>query len=437
MAYDVFLSYCRDDTPVMHRIRNDMQAASLKVWTDEGIAPGSHSWKRAIQEAILSSTCLVALLSPEAAQSRWVLAEMDFAELHDKPIYIILARGEEREVIPFGYAAFQWVDIREDLQYSNQIERLLGTIQERLENPTPPVPLILPKPFEWCEIPAGDVTVQYREGEARYTLERYYMAKYPVTTEQYQAFCDDPEGYANPHWWDYSSHAGQWRKKNTRPRPPAFAEPEAPREMVTWYEAMAFCRWLSARTGYTITLPTEQQWQRAAQGDDARVYPWDNHISSRFNFADANPESAMELVMAYDAALVQLIEKGPLALQAEMVTNGTRRDEIRRLIDDLKEKIDTSRANTYENGLGCTTPVTKYLNGVSPYHVMDMSGNVWEWCRTSLTPDERAEVTGNARRVLRGGAWSVYQYAARAAHRTGENPANRESDIGFRVVCLV
>ncbi|MCE7891253.1 MAG: formylglycine-generating enzyme family protein, partial [Sorangiineae bacterium PRO1] len=43
---------------------------------------------------------------------------------------------------------------------------------------------------------------------------------------------------------------------------------------ISWYEAMAFCTWLSKKAGENILLPTEPQWQRAAQGDDGRLYPW-------------------------------------------------------------------------------------------------------------------------------------------------------------------
>jgi formylglycine-generating enzyme required for sulfatase activity len=49
---------------------------------------------------------------------------------------------------------------------------------------------------------------------------------------------------------------------------------EQPVVGVSWYEAAAYCKWLSELTGEAITLPTEQQWQRAAQGDDGRAYPW-------------------------------------------------------------------------------------------------------------------------------------------------------------------
>jgi hypothetical protein len=107
MRHHIFLSYSRKDTAVMQQLRHDLNMAGLSIWTDEGIEPGTSSWKRAIESAILDAGCLVAILSPDASQSQWVRAELDFAELQGISIFPILARGEERTSIPFGFAASQ------------------------------------------------------------------------------------------------------------------------------------------------------------------------------------------------------------------------------------------------------------------------------------------------------------------------------------------
>jgi formylglycine-generating enzyme required for sulfatase activity len=140
---------------------------------------------------------------------------------------------------------------------------------------------------------------------------------------------------------------------------------------VSWYEALAFCRWLGEQTGENILLPTEQQWQRAAQGDDNRTYPWG-------------------------------------------------------------EGIDDSRCN-YSRNVGRTTPVTNYPAGASPYGVMDMSGNVWEWCLTQYD-DGSEDIEGTNRRVLRGGSWNNSDHYVRAAYRYYGNPYDWYYSIGFRVV---
>jgi formylglycine-generating enzyme required for sulfatase activity len=122
-----------------------------------------------------------------------------------------------------------------------------------------------------------------------------------------------------------------------------------------------------------ITLPSEQQWQRAAIGDTGWVYPWGNDFDPR-------------------------------------------------------------RCNSKESGMGKPTPVTQYPNGASPYGVFGMSGNVWEWCLTEWGGESK-DIISKSRRVLRGGSWSYLDHDARAAARANRNPASRSSSYGFRVVC--
>jgi formylglycine-generating enzyme required for sulfatase activity len=202
-----------------------------------------------------------------------------------------------------------------------------------------------------------------------FEVERFYLAKYPITNAQYQAFVDASDGYRKIEWWDFSTEAKTWRNKNAQPQPTTFEGDDRPRTNVTWYEALAFCRWLSRQSGQTITLPTEQQWQRAAQGDDNRRYPWgDEFDEARCNF------------------------------------------------------------NSRE-----TTPVDYYPAGVSPYGVMDLCGNVWEWCLTEWGTDS-VELTGSNIRSLRG--CSYYENRANRLllnYRSGGNPPDRNFFTAFRI----
>ena len=229
----------------------------------------------------------------------------------------------------------------------------------------------LPTPFEWCEIPAGKVTL-----ETGHTFEvtAFQMAKYPITNAQYEVFLKAKDGYAEARWWDYSEGAQQWRAANMTPKNTAFGGDVLPRTSVTWYDSVAFCRWLSSRTGQKIMLPSEQAWQRAAQGDDGRTYPWGN------------------------------------------------------------QKPDKELCN-----FGCnvwqTTSVTQYPTGASPYGVMDMAGNVWEWCLTEWDWDTAAlNINGNNRRVLRGGSWDLSDDDVRSSSRDWNSPDDWSYNIGFRCV---
>jgi hypothetical protein len=218
-----------------------------------------------------------------------------------------------------------------------------------------PILDILPTPFEWCAIPARQVNI---EGQA-FDVQPFFMAKYQTTYEQFQVFINAADGFHNDEWWLGLA------KRESKPGNHRFTHAEnLPRENVSWYDAVAFCRWLSSKVGYEVRLPTEWEWQWAAQGPDGRAYPWgDEYIQGYAN---------------------------------------------------IDEKNSGISGGTY---LEKTTPVGSYPKGASPYGVLDMSGNVWEWCLNEYDNPGQIETTGNARRVLRGGSWSDADNNARAGYR--------------------
>lgn len=508
MNHHIFLSYSRADKALMHQIWQEFEGAEFTVWTDEGIELGTPSWREEIQNAIKSTGCLVCILSPSSANSRWVKEELAFADMHNKPLFLILARGDERESVPFGYATFQWVDIRDMAQYKSQMNELIDIIRKRIVEPedvtipsvekrdrdedyalimrvmgstdrdhlrsakllwhafqqvhgddfdpehiqhrlvdvdmpnlpsAPPrvilqemleatqnlspdallehlqkqvlaetsrlhnddthtnrlietssfpkdmltkIPdppeiegTILPPPFQWCHVPSGKVTITLPDGEDRsaYVLQ-FYMAKYPITTAQFQVFIDDPDGYADEEWWDFSEAAENWRAKNRRPRRATTAHDE-PRTNISWYEAVAFCQWLTYRVDLEteiILLPTEQQWQLAAQGDDNRVFPWGNNFDPQY-------------------------------------------------------------ANTRESNIGKPTPVQRYFKGASKYGIYDLCGNVDEWCLTEFISGKN-NITGSSSRVLRGGSYKAPAKNSTCRSRSLDGPIGTSPDDGFRVV---
>jgi formylglycine-generating enzyme required for sulfatase activity len=235
---------------------------------------------------------------------------------------------------------------------------------------------VLPSPFEWCHIPAGNVVLDdassYGGTEGgRVWVEAFFIARYPITNVQYDVFVDDPDGYPNHGWWGYSPDAQKWRRDNPKPLGTAFGNHHLPCTHITWYEAVAFCDWLSYKTGLEITLPTEEQWQRAAQGDTAWAYPWG-------------------------------------------------------------DEIDPDRCN-YGGHVGQPTPVTQYPSGASPFGVMDMIGNVFEWCLTEWGTGKN-DVAGSGPRVLRGGAFLNDPDKAHCASRLRQAPSISADSCGFRIV---
>lgn len=241
---------------------------------------------------------------------------------------------------------------------------------------------VLPMPITWCEIPAGEVTMTdlkgYLDRARKYAVDAFAIAKHPVTCGQYAHFMADG-GYDRRELW---TDAGwEWREEDEQTQPDFwwndyFNQPQRPVVGVSFYEALAFCNWLNQVADTDgITLPTEQQWQRAAQSEDDRPYPWG-------------------------------------------------------------DEFDSGRCNTKESGIVTTTDIGNYPSGESPYGVADMSGNVWEWCITEWASGTNTG-KGDETRVIRGGSWFDAGNTARVSVRRDSVPFMRFSYYGFRCCVAV
>ena len=217
----------------------------------------------------------------------------------------------------------------------------------------------------WCDVPGGEISLEGCAGSCH--VEPFQISKYPITWAQYSAFLQAPDGFQNPQWSEglapHAEHAGGGRKR------PA----NHPAENVSWFDTVAFCRWLSGRFGYEVRLPTEWEWQQAATGGDpARSYPWG-------------------------------------------------------------AEWDARRANTLESSLQRTTAVGMYPHGASPVGAQDMSGNVYEWCVNEHENPEKVGLGGSAPRAVRGGSWQWEPKYAGATVRGPDVPDVRIPDHGLRV----
>ena len=126
----IFLSYSRADAAVMKRVRKVLNKHDIKVWTDEGLSPGTESWKTTIEEAIRSATGMVVILSPRSYKSKWVKRELGYAIAQGLKIFPILASGDESNAIPIELINSQWADIREKSNAADQLEKLVTAIKE-------------------------------------------------------------------------------------------------------------------------------------------------------------------------------------------------------------------------------------------------------------------------------------------------------------------
>ena len=247
---------------------------------------------------------------------------------------------------------------------------------------------------ELIQVPAGAVTLghpTHPDASPQHPLElaAFHIGKYPVTNAEFAEFIA-ARGYAAERYWTAMGWRWLRSKPQTEPgfwRDARFNAARQPVVGVTWYEAAAFCAWLSEAQGREFRLPTEAEWERAARGTlDARAFPWG-------------------------------------------------------------DQWKTSRANTAELGLGRTTPVDAFPSGTSPFGVWDLAGNVSEWTLSKWgmnwqeleygypyrAGDGREGIEGSAARVLRGGSWFNPSIEAQVWRRARFLPGSRASNIGFRL----
>ncbi|MDX2078679.1 MAG: SUMF1/EgtB/PvdO family nonheme iron enzyme [bacterium] len=269
---------------------------------------------------------------------------------------------------------------------------------------------ILPPPFAWITIPAGQVTLKkhkydydYIKADTTFTVPTFQIAKYPITNAQYAKFIE-AGGYNDKQWWTeagWTARSENWQETYDPDGPGghvggrvktdiAWTEPsewtpsswnkeirhdDQPVCGVSWYEAIAFCRWLTHATGEAVTLPTDQQWQRAAGGDDGRLFPWGNE---------------------WDAT---------------------------RCANSIGTRTHNRSLVYHYEGVGD-----------SPFGVVDMVGNVEEWCLTAFKTGAN-DLEGDASRVIRGGSKGVaviepFYVTARPFNTV----VTRNNNTGLRIV---
>lgn len=286
----------------------------------------------------------------------------------------------------------------------------------------------------FVEIPAGPFSMgsdKKRDRQAydnelpqhEVRLPVYYMARYPVTVAQFRAFMDD-SGYKPVD--ENSLHGGL---------------PNHPVVAVSWYDAIAYCNWLTkclqewentpeplgtllrvgvdGRGPWQITLPSEAEWEKAARGG-----------------VEITTEPVVRPASADFA-------RARVTVNMQSNTNPSRSYP-------WGNKPEPNRTNYVQTGLGRTSAVGCFPGSASPYGLEELSGNVWEWTRSLWGKDwdkpkfrypydstdgrEDLDAPQEVLRVLRGGSFSNSGRYVRCALRDGYYPYNRGSHFGFRVV---
>lgn len=245
-------------------------------------------------------------------------------------------------------------------------------------------------------------------GKHAVSLPEYYIAAYPVTVSQFKQFFDDEKR-------NYQFNVSNKTLLSDRlPRD----NPNHPITFVTWYDAMAYCKWLNQKMtlvadercrdsnnpieklfwskildgSLKVTLPSEAEWEKAARGINGQNYPWEGNA------------------------------------------------------------ITPAHANYQQTKIGAVTPVGCFPLGKSPFGAYDMSGNVWEWTRSlwgapnhleysypyTNKTEERENINAGDKvmRIIRGGTHTNPAWRMRCAARNRDYPDGSNDFTGFRVAIV-
>ncbi len=239
----------------------------------------------------------------------------------------------------------------------------------------------------WLPVaPGGKITIK----DETFNVAPFCIAKYPITYAQYEAFVKAKDGYNNPEWWKGMPQGYQKQKLYNQ----RFGSLNNPRDTISWYQSVAFGRWLNARLkgwqfpaagnpagaplilgqNAQVRLPLEWEWQWAAQGgSQQREYPWGDWQKGYANTKEA----------------------------------------------DLKRAIAA--------GL--------YPQGAAECGALDMAGNLWEWCLNKYDKPKEIGVDASGDvRVLRGGLYHLPRVLASCVYRYSSLPGPDSDHVGFRVV---
>lgn len=421
----VFLCHASQDKPA---VRELYKRLSAEIWIDpwmdeENLLPGQDfdlEITRAAHDADVIIICLSRIsVAMEGYVNKEIRRALDTAD--EKPegtIFVIPLRLDDCEPSFARLKKLQWADYFTPNAHEKLLKALhLRAVGLQIEIPDPIVEAKADLPADegldlhaFIEIPA----------QANSNVSHpFWIGKYPVTNSQYERFLHAPD-FASPAYWlellkfDKNCRPmGDWgkagldflkdelSKSKSGTLLPRFwdhkdfgrSNPHHPVVEITWFEASAYGEWLFRNWDRLpesrenpqlkpklIRLPLETEWTAAAGGNvPENRYPWD--------------------------------EEGDATTSLKMILQ---------------------RANVEESGIGHTTRVDAYPLGKSPFGVMDMAGNVWEWQANFLVMDFEWL-------AFRGGSWYLNQFGWRVSGRQFfhiSRPNKGWSDYGFRLAAL-
>jgi formylglycine-generating enzyme required for sulfatase activity len=415
-----FVSHAHVDNDICDHYVAALRAHGIDSWYDRTNAQAGHFLGTDIQHELERRSAFVLLMTQAALDSFWVQLELQAylgLMAQDRSRILLPVRIGPCAVPPFLNALF-WIDAQA-MPFEQAIDAIASalTVQDASPAPSPIVapppsretlPPLGPAPAPANSAPAHHLTPMplYMLGFRGYSVNGVECILPPIcpvpagvfimgsdTNRDKQARDDETPQFPvevdafaiGQHPVTVAEYACAVRA-NAVQEPPDFdidwpmqvSHLDHPVVYVTWNDAVTYVRWLAKLTGQPWRLPTEAEWEKAARGADGRTYPWG-------------------------------------------------------------DTFDKVRCNTHESGIGATTPVGRYPNGEGPYHVQDMTGNVWEWTSSLFMDypyrknDGRESLDSAEDRTIRGGSRVLDSQKSRIAFRFSDGPDSVYGGVGFRL----
>lgn len=476
VSIDVFLSYTRKDGEVMRTVQEELRAAGLAVWTDEGLEAGTSGWRSAIEEAVEQASVIVALLSPDAKASQWVNNEISYALTRKKPVFPILIAGDTDVAVPISLINVQWVDGRRDLQQA--VERdLLPALRGRFGLAQlavrPPGAEENSDAAAAAAAPTASLRQRHRSTR-RQLLIVGLITMLPLVIAALGLYLVDraqrlleansagslgstPPAAAQPATATPAATVGENSATTAIAATPAGAASliDSSETMINPQDGAVYVRVPAGR----FIMGSDDATQEAA--DDEKPQQRDQYVDAfwimrtevtiaqyakcvqagacfEHHYDPTRPNDPARVVTWYEASDYAAWAGGRLPTEAEWEKACRGSEGL--LYPWGNDALTTERANFGRNVNNNATAVGSYPAGASPYGLLDMTGNVAEWTSSQyrLYPysasDGREDASGDANRTVRGGGWASFRGDLHCAARAGIEPDSSTTGIGFRVV---
>lgn len=313
---------------------------------------------------------------------------------------------------------------------------------------------------------SGSVVSTMSDTRHSVTLNDFYISKYPVTNARYKAFCDEMGASYQPGYWTNAAF-----DINQKANHPVL--------YVSYNSAVAYCNWVAGKTGWTVNLPSEAQWERAARGQTSTgteyYYPWGNSTNAADYQNNLNYNARLAVDNGFSVTvngnvypnwpfILTLSNDNALSVSNFKAIAHGYDDPSTADIDESSDAVQAIWSAIASSG-GWTTPAGTYP--ASQAGCYDMAGNCFEWTRDYFTISSyitlAASVTdpcvddittltatdilggsdgtitnsaGQATRIVRGGSWYANETSCLTHHRTETRAGGSGgyNSVGFRIV---